>query len=179
MRGTAPPLTRARVRTLARAFDRESAGTSWARGERALKRRLAERRARGRLYYTRTELRWVGAWKTPRIRPQIARNGEAAVRTLTEAAFLVSDEGTRLRLLLALRGVGVPVASVLLHFAAPHRYPVYDVRVRQALRRLGLRRSFPPTASGWMAYTAILSRLAAGFQVSLRTLDKALWRLGG
>ena len=170
-------LDRARIVALARAFDREGAAGPWRGGERRLKARLARRRARG-IYLTREELRWVGEWKTPRIRPQIARNSEAGVRGLTAAAFLARGDATRLRLLLGLPGVGVAVASVVLHFAEPGRYPIYDMRVRAALGRIGVRRRFPPTAAGWVAYTSILRELAARHRVSLRTLDKALWRLG-
>jgi hypothetical protein len=171
-------LARARILSLARGFDRSEAAGPWVRGERRLKARLARRRAGGALYLTRGELRWVGEWKTPRIRPEIARNTEAGVRGLTGAAFLAQSDATRLRLLLGLRGVGVAVASVVLHFADPDRYPIYDVRVRAALRRIGVRRRFPPTAAGWVIYAAVLRDLAARHQVSLRTLDKALWRLG-
>jgi hypothetical protein len=172
-----PP--RARLQGLARAFDRQAASSPWLAGERRLKARLARRRARGRRYLTRTELRWLGEWKTPRIRPHIAANTAAAVRALTEAAFLVRDDRRRLRLLLGLQGVGVPVASVVLHFAEPTRYPVYDIRVRRALGRLGVRRAFPPTPDGWVAYVASLRRWARDRHVTLRTLDKALWLLGG
>jgi hypothetical protein len=172
-------LTRRQILTLARAFDRDEAGRPWASGERRLKARLARRRARGPLYLTRAELRWVGEWKSPRIRPQIARNSEAGVRGLTAVAFLAQNDGMRLRLLLGLRGVGVAVASVMLHFADPRRYPIYDVRVRAALRRIGVRRRCPPTAAGWTAYAATLRDLAVRHRVSLRTLDKALWRIGG
>lgn len=168
--------TRARLRALARAFDRAAA--SRLAPERRLKARLARRRARGRLYLTAAELRWLGEWKTPRIRSRIARNGEAAVRTLTAAGFLARDERLRLRLLLALDGVGVPVASVVLHFAEPARYPVYDVRVRRALRRLGLRARFPPTPDGWVAFVGCLRRWARRRGLAPRTLDKALWWLG-
>jgi hypothetical protein len=174
-RGRMP--TRARILALARAFDRETPPV-WQAGERRLKARLQARRRRGPLYLTRADLVWLGEWKTPRIRPLIARNTAAGVRGVTAAAFLVGDEGRRLRLLLGLGGVGVPVASVVLHFAEPSRYPVYDVRVLAALRRLGIRRGFPPTASGWNAYVACLRGLAWRYGVSLRTLDKALWRIG-
>src|SRR5262249_51538713 len=173
-------LTRMRILALARRFDTAGDSSSpWSEGERRMKRRLVRRRIRGTLYLTKTELRWIGEWKSPRIRPQIARNTEAGVRGLTTAAFLTVDEATRLHLLLGLRGVGVAVASVVLHFAEPRRYPIYDVRVRAALRRLGVRRRFPPTAAGWADYAAPLRGLAARHPVSLRTLDKALWRLGG
>jgi hypothetical protein len=172
-------LSRARIVALARAFAREEAASPWTSGERRLKRRLARRRARGPLYLTRAELRWLGEWKTPRVRPQIARNSEAGVRRETGAAFDARTDAARLRALLGLRGVGVAVASVVLHFAEPARNPIYDVRVRAALRRSGLRRRFPPTPRGWEAYAATLRGLAARYGVSLRTLDKALWRLGG
>lgn len=170
-------LTRAAILALARAFDRGT-GPPWLTGERALKGRLRRRAARGSLYLTRRELVWLGEWKTPRIRPLIARNTAADVRGLTAAAFMTKDEARRLRLLLGLSGVGVPVASVVLHFAAPARYPVYDVRVLTALRRLGGRRRFPPTPAGWLGYVECLRALARRHRVSLRTLDKALWRLG-
>jgi hypothetical protein len=173
------PLRRARILALARTFDRGEAGSPWTRGERRLKARLAQRRARGTLYLTRGELRWIGEWKSPRIRPQIARNTEAGVRGATEAAFLARRESARLRVLLGLRGVVVPVASVVLHFAEPRRYPIYDVRVRAALRAIGVHRRFPPTPAGWSDYGAHLRALAARHRVSLRTLDKALWLLGG
>ena len=172
-------LSRTAILALARAFDRNEAGEPWGRGERRLKARLARRHSRGTLYLTQADLRWIGEWKSPRIRPQIARNTEAGVRGATEAAFLARSDSTRLRLLLGLRGVGTAVASVVLHFAEPRRYPIYDVRVLAALRRIGVRRGFPPTPAGWAAYAAALRGLATRHRVSLRTLDKALWLLGG
>lgn len=175
-----PRLTRRRLLALARAFDRAEAGSAgWQRAERALKSRLRRRRRRGELHLTRAELVQLGDWKSPRIRPRIARNTAAGVRGLTRAAFLCRDEGRRLRLLQGLSGVGPAMASVILHFADPGRYPVYDVRVRAALRRLGVRAPFPPTPAGWVAYVGCLRALARRSRVSLRTLDKALWRLGG
>jgi hypothetical protein len=168
---------RARLLVLARAFDAGDVGGAGAAGERSLKARLRARRHA--MYLTRGELVWLGEWKTPRIRRLIARNTLAGVRGLTAAAFLARDEGRRMRLLLGLSGVGVPMASVVLHFAAPTRYPIYDVRVLAALRRLGLRERFPPTADGWARYVRCLRGLARGYRLSLRTLDKALWRLGG
>jgi hypothetical protein len=171
-------VTRRQVLALARAFD-AAEPPRWARGERALKARLRARRRSGPMYLRRAELMWLGEWKTPRIRPQIARNSAAGVRGATGAAFLVDDEARRMAVLLGLAGVGVAVGSVLLHFAVPARYPVYDVRVLAALRRLGVRRPFPATPAGWARYVACLRGLARRYRVSLRTLDKALWRYGG
>src|SRR5262245_7897851 len=172
-------LTRARILALARRFDlAEATSSPWSQGERRLKQRLARRRSHGSLYLTREELRWIGEWKSPRIRPQIARNTESGVRRVTSAAFLARGDGTRLEVPLGLRGVGVAVASVILHFGYPARYPIYDVRVRGALRRIGVQRRFPPSGAAWAEYAAVLRQLAARHRVSLRTLDKALWRIG-
>ena len=163
----------------ARAFDRGGASSSgWSREEPRLKGSLRRRRLRGPMYLTRAELVRLGEWKAPRIRPLIARNTPGGVRGLTSAAFGTPDERRRVRLLQGLSGVGLPVASVILHFAEPARYPVYDVWVLTALRRLGVGERFPPTPAGWVAYVACLRRLAARHRVSLRTLDKALWQLG-
>ena len=171
-------LSRKRIRELARAFDHGDAASPWPPGERRLKARLAGRRARGRLCLTRRELRWIGEWKSPRIRPQIARNSELRVQKVTAAAFQTRGDAAQLEVLLGLRGVGTAVASVILHFGHPARHPIYDVRVRAALRRIGIRRPFPPTGAGWAAYAAVLRVLARRHRVTLRTLDKALWRLG-
>jgi 3-methyladenine DNA glycosylase/8-oxoguanine DNA glycosylase len=177
---TSRRLPRRRLLALARAFDRaEARSTPWLHAERGLKARLRRRRRRSALYLTRAELVRLGEWKSARIRPRIARNTAAGVRGLTTAAFCCRDEERRLRLLQGLSGVGPAVASVILHFADPGRYPVYDVRVRTALRRLGVRTPFPPTPAGWVAYAACLRALARRRRVSLRTLDKALWLLGG
>src|SRR5262245_51906465 len=172
-------LTRARILALARRFDlTEATSSPWSQGERRLKQRLARRRAHGSLYLTRDELLWSGEWKSARIRPQSARNPPSGVRGVTSAAFLARGDATRLEVLLGLRGVGVAVASVILHFGFPARYPIYDVRVRVALQRIGIRRRFPPTGAAWTEYAAVLRQLAARHRVALRCRDTPLWRIG-
>jgi hypothetical protein len=174
--GTEPFRERRDLLGLAAVYDQLYGSSPWARAEGRLKRRLGRRRVR---HLTRAELVWLGDWKTPRIRPQVARNTERRVRGVTATAFRTRDERRRIQLLCELPGVGLAVASVILHFVWPNRYPVWDIRVRTALRRLGVRRRFPPTPSGWLAYAACLRELARRRRVSLRTLDKALWWLGG
>ena len=75
--------------------------------------------------------------------------------------------------LLKLRGVGVPIASTLLHFAFPEDYPILDVRALEAL-------GSPPRSvypvSLWLSYLEACRELASRHRVSIRTLDKALWQ---
>jgi hypothetical protein len=70
--------------------------------------------------------------------------------------------------------VAFPTASVLLHFAHRDRFPILDFR---ALWSLGI--DEPPTAytfEFWSAYTRECRSLAEAAEVSMRTLDRALWQ---
>ena len=128
-------------------------------------------RARG--HYTRAEFVEVCAWKTPRSRPRVAANSEAAVIDATGRALAASDEAIRFAALLELDGVGAPTASTLLYVAFPDDYPILDVR---ALESLGVRSRSTYPVSFWLAYLEACRTLARDNGVSLRTLDKALWQ---
>jgi hypothetical protein len=132
----------------------------------------AAARARGR--YTRGEFVRVCEWKSARSRPLVAANSPARIGRATGRALApAAGEGERMEALLTLNGIGVPTASVLLHFAEPDRYPILDVR---ALESLGVKgRSVYPVPF-WLRYLAACRELAARHGVSLRTLDKALWQ---
>src|SRR3954466_4136277 len=93
----------------------------------------AAARARGR--YTRGEFLLLCEWKSARSRPLVAANTAARIgRATGRALHAASGEAERMEALLGLNGVGVPTASVLLHFAAPDRYPILDVRALESLR---------------------------------------------
>lgn len=75
-------------------------------------------------------------------------------------------------LLRLLRGVEWATASAILHFCDVQSYPVLDVR---ALWSVGYAKSHH-TTDLWLAYVAITRGLAAGSGLSMRAVDKALWR---
>jgi hypothetical protein len=129
--------------------------------------------ARGRGYYTRAEFIEVCAWKTQRSRPRIAANSQPAVRRLTGRSLAATDEPGRITPLLELEGVGVPTASTLLYFACPDDYPILDVR---ALESLGVRSRSTYPVSFWLEYLDACRTISRAHDVSLRTLDKALWQ---
>jgi hypothetical protein len=125
-------------------------------------------------YYTRAGFLALCEWKSPRSRQLVAANPAGAVRLATRRALApAADERERIEALLALRGVGMPSASVLLHFAMPDRYPILDVRALESLGITG-RTSYP--VAFWLAYVDACRALAAAHGVSLRLLDKALWQ---
>jgi hypothetical protein len=128
---------------------------------------------RGRGHYTLAEFRRVCRWKTPRSAPLVAQNSADRVEASTRVAL--ADAGSdreRVKELQALRGVGLPTASVLLHLVYPERYPILDVR---ALHALGV-----PAPSNsyrlWDSFVTEYRRLVAQAGVDGRTLDQALWQ---
>lgn len=172
-------LTRGALLGWARVYDRAYRRTVWARRESEIKRAIHRRRLGGRPGLSPRLLAILAEWKTPRIRGRIARNPAPAVRRATGSALAARDDASRLRALLALDGVGLPVASVILHFAFPRRYPILDTYVTTALGALGRLPGVPATSpAGWPAYCEALRALSREHRVSLRTLDKALWTLG-
>jgi hypothetical protein len=69
--------------------------------------------------------------------------------------------------------VGLPTASVILHFCDRRKYPILDVRV---LWSLGITK--PPSFSipFWLNYTEFLRGLADRTGKDMRTVDRALWQ---
>ena len=76
--------------------------------------------------------------------------------------------------LISLEGVGVPVASALLHFAFPEIYPILDFRALHSLGDTRRRTQYSPAF--WRDYVKRCQRLADRAGVTIRDLDKALWQ---
>lgn len=125
-------------------------------------------------FYRRADFLVVVRWKSARALPQARQNSARAITSATRSAFTTHDEAARLAHLLALRGVGVPIASALLHSAFPALYPILDYRAVEALGEPKRRTSY--TAAFWLSYVEQCRRLAAEAGVSMRDLDKALWQ---
>jgi hypothetical protein len=124
--------------------------------------------------YSYEDFLCVVRWKSARAVPRAERNAPEAVRVATAVAFAAPDDITRMVELTVLDGVGVPVASALLHFAFPDRFPILDFR---ALHSLGdTKRRTQYSAAFWADYVQRCQRLARDAGVSIRDLDKALWQ---
>ena len=130
------------------------------------------RLAVGRGHLTLDDLIAVARWKWRggRTRQLVADNTEEEVREISSVSFAAKTERLRIGALLALRGVQWPIASVILHFAFPDRYPILDVR---AMNTVGGSTLY--TFGKWIEYVTLCRRKAAEFDVSMRVLDRALW----
>ena len=119
-------------------------------------------------------LRAVCEWKSPRSAGNMERNSSEFVEAVTGFALSASDERARIQGLTLLDGVGWPTASVILHFFHKDPYPILD---RRALWSLGVDKpkayeSYDP----WWDYVTFCRRLAKRHDLTMRSLDMALWQ---
>ena len=95
------------------------------------------------------------------------------MKELTAYSLSAKSEQARLWCLRGISGVSFPLASVILHFAFPERYPILDFR---ALWSLGWPEPSSYTFEFWNRYCTRIREIANAFNLPLRTIDKALWQ---
>lgn len=109
-------------------------------------------------------------WKGGRTRQLCGQNSKQDAEEITKVSFSTSSERLRIGALLALRGVQWPKASVILHFAFPTKYPILDVR---AMGSVGGSTLY--TFEKWQEYFRLCRQCTLEHDISMRTMDKALW----
>jgi len=124
-------------------------------------------------HFTRDEFVALCLWKSRRPRKRYEAIPEGRIIEATALALSAKDEVLRIGILLTLDGISWPTASVLLHFGHRDDYPILDVR---ALESLAVKRPSQYTFKFWEAYFTKCRALAAEHQVTMRTLDRALWQ---
>lgn len=116
----------------------------------------------------------IAVWKSPRIIHHIEENCDNEVSEISRAAF-ASEKYVRPIILTWLKGVQLPMASSILHFAYPDIYPIVDFRALRSVKS-GFKGN-DLTFSQWKEYVDFCQKLAGKYKVSMRTLDRALWKL--
>jgi hypothetical protein len=130
-------------------------------------------RVRAAGFLTGDDLLEIGVWKSPRVRSRIRSNAESLVQEASRIALSTREEHLRLHVLLALYGVGWPVASVVLHLCHEDPYPILDFRALwSATVDVPSVYSFP----FWRDYTNFCRETAEEAGVSMRQLDRAMWQ---
>ena len=124
-------------------------------------------------YLTIEELHKIARWKSPRRAALTLENTDAFIEEITERAFTATDNWTKLLTLTQLQGIGQPTASAILHLYDKEPYPILDIH---ALWSVGLpwerRTSYP----FWLDYIEFCRDTANQNSVSMRDLDRALWK---
>lgn len=135
-----------------------------------IKRSLKRRR-----YLGRKELLRIGMWKSkrPRRHYESTENDDLTVQEITKFSFRTKSERARIKSLLALKGVSWPVASAILHFAFPEKYPIMDFRV---IWSLGWKQPSHYDFAFWQRYCKRIHKLSKKYNLPIRTVDKSLWK---
>jgi len=123
-------------------------------------------------HLTKEEFLAVYKWKTPRTKSRCAKNAEEFIKEVSEIVLKTRSERLRIEILTLLHGVGWPTASVFLHFAFEDRYPILDYR---ALESLGIKEPVYDFKL-WSDYADFCRKVANLNRVSMRALDRALWK---
>jgi len=154
-----------------RAQDSYQAGVSNAEADRKLADILTAARRRGHMQPS--DLEEVARWKYPgpAVRNMVALNSFVDVEEISRVSFATDSERLRIGALMTLNGVAGPMASVILHFVFPDRYPVLDKRV---MRTIGAPIAYQ--YDRWLQYGEFCRRAASDYGVTLRILDEALWQ---
>lgn len=112
-------------------------------------------------------------WKSKRPKKQYERNSEEIIEEITRIGLSIKSEEAKIKILMCLNGVSFPVASTILHFAHPDKYTIMDFR---AIWSLGWEQPKKYTFEFWDKYYKEIQGIAKKLNVSIRTVDKALWQ---
>jgi len=126
-------------------------------------------------YLTCEDFIKIGRWKSKRPNRyyEDAENDDSTVREITRFSFSTRSEKVQIKSLLILKGVSWPVASAILHFASPDRYPIMDFRV---IWSLGWEQPSTYNFNFWREYCEKIRRISARHNLPIRTVEKALWK---
>lgn len=112
-------------------------------------------------------------WKSERRLAKAESNSAGLVEELTRMAFAANHQTARMGTLMVLSGVGLPVASVLMHFGNDQTVPIIDER---ALWSLNCEKPASYSFDFWAAYVVYCRSLAERNRMSVRSIDRALWK---
>ena len=125
------------------------------------------------------ELKEMGHWKHYALPSKMNKNPPGHVEKITAEAFSPGDDWQKLKKLISyyegLHGVRESVASVILHLYDPNKYPILD---EHALRSVGIKEEYVhgPQYPFWQEYVDLCREKAKHYDVSMRTLDRALYK---
>ena len=118
-------------------------------------------------------------WKSPRSKGNIHKQKyEEISKTFTEILFIEN----KLEKLKGIYGIGISIASCILHFIYPDDYPIVDVRTVEALQLLGYIdkdvkvSAFRDTIKGYHTYRSKILEISKKVKRKLREIDKALFK---
>jgi len=130
-------------------------------------------RVRKQGFQTKKDFLALCRWKTNRTQSRCAKNSPEFIKSVSHISLSTTDEQMRIEIWTLLNGVNWPTASALLHWLHPEEYPILDFR---ALWSLGYETPPKYHFEFWHEYVHYCRTLAKRCEISVRTLDRALWK---
>jgi hypothetical protein len=120
-------------------------------------------------------------WKAARAKGYVNwKNFEKYAKAFSVA--LSAQENQKISIMDDLPGVGIPVASTIMHFVYPQKFPIVDFRTAETLKELGYldktksTHHFRDTMSGYESFRQAILGIAENCpERSLREIDRALF----
>jgi hypothetical protein len=162
------PITQEIIKEYADKYDKSRVGKPDEYEEKELKEWFIDHR-----YLDKERFIKLGRWKSKRPTKHYENNSDNLIRDITKLSLSSEDEEIRVKTLLVLKGVSWPVASVILHFAFPSKYPIMDFR---ALRSLGIKQPKSYNFNFWQSYCEKIREISQNVHEDIRTVEKALWK---
>lgn len=125
-------------------------------------------------YLSQSELLQMAKWKDRFVPSKIDKNPRGLIEQITGEAFALDDDWEKIKRLKEIYGVAGSVASVILHLYDPKKYPILDVH---ALRTIGIdNQKVNYDEPFWRKYIDLCCAKAEHYDVSMRALDRALYK---
>ena len=118
-------------------------------------------------------------WKLKRKPRSLKKHLKIEIEAITREAFSLKKDWEKLNKLTDIHDVGRSVASAILHLCDHQKkYPILD---QHALRSVGICKKYihGPQYPFWQEYVDFCREKAKCYDVSMRALDRALWKLRG
>ena len=114
-------------------------------------------------------------WKLKRKPKSLKRNSKNEIQKITGEAFRLNNDWEKLDKLTEIHDVGQSVASAILHLCDQEKYPILD---QHALRSIDIEEEYVHGSEYpfWQEYVDFCRAEAERYNVSMRTLDRALWK---
>lgn len=113
-------------------------------------------------------------WKSARTKGKIDWNNFEVYQATIKSVSDVPDL-EKIELLCSLNGIGIPIASTILHFIYPDTIPIMDFRVTEALNHLGYLKYKAISLPNYRRYTESINEIASQSKSSFRVVDRALF----
>lgn len=124
---------------------------------------------------SRENLRVIFTWKTGgRGISRLDRNSEKEIADALRLANEAKFERSAIAVLCGLNGIEVPVASAVLTAMKPEMFTIIDFRALESLGETQRRTWY--SIDFYLRYLQACREIAKQHNVSLRTLDRALWQ---